>query len=51
MFFFRSHSEPVSGSVVPRHLMDALQEKLNDAEAALRREKEERHRENVCCLN
>ena len=46
-FVFRSRDEQSSTSVIHRHVLDGLQEKLNDAEVALRQEREERHRENV----
>lgn len=44
---FRSRDEQSSTSVIHKHVLDGLQEKLNDAEVALGHEREERHRENV----
>jgi len=49
LFLSRSRDEQSSSSIIHRHVLDGLQEKLNDAEVALRHERDERHRENVSC--
>ena len=47
---FRSHDEQSSMLMIQRHVVDGLQEKLNDLEANLQREKDERHRNNVIII-